>query len=51
MHSEDTQRIISMRVNLMMNTAMKLMRRRGDASVPLTIREVESEDDEMENEP
>jgi hypothetical protein len=25
--------------------------RRGDASVPLTIREVESEDDEMENEP
>lgn len=49
MHSEDTQRMISMGVNLMVNTAMKLMRRRGDASVPLTIREVESEDDEMEN--
>jgi hypothetical protein len=41
----------------MVNTAMKLMRRRGDVAIPLTIREVESDDDdgetlddEMENE-
>jgi hypothetical protein len=42
----------------MVNTAMKLMRRRGDIAIPLTIREVESDDDdgetlddEMENDP
>jgi hypothetical protein len=48
MHSKDTQRMISMGVNLMVNTTMKLMRRRGDIVIPLTIREVESEDDDGE---
>jgi hypothetical protein len=34
MHSEETQKMISMAVNLMVNTTMKLMRRRGDTTVP-----------------
>jgi hypothetical protein len=48
MHSEDTQKMISMGVNLMVSTTMNLMRRRGDTAVPLTIWEVESEDDDEE---
>jgi hypothetical protein len=47
MHSEETQKMISMGVNLMVNTTMKLMRR-GDAVVPLMIREVESNTDDEE---
>jgi hypothetical protein len=48
MHSEDTQRMISMDVNLIVNTTVKLMRRRRDAAVPMMIREVESEDEDGE---
>jgi hypothetical protein len=41
LHLEETQKMISMGVNLMVNTAMKLMRR-GNTVVPLTTREMES---------
>jgi hypothetical protein len=50
MQLEDTQRMISMGVNLMVNTAMKLMRGRSNSAVPLTIRDVaQEEDEEVEN--
>jgi hypothetical protein len=50
MQSEDTQRMISMGVNLMVNTAMKLMHGRSNSAVPLTIRDVaQEEDEEVEN--
>jgi hypothetical protein len=58
MHSEETQRMILMGVNLMVSTSMNLTRRRSDVAVPLIIKEVESEDedgeeavDEMDSEP
>jgi hypothetical protein len=58
MHSEETQRMILMGVNLMVSTSMNLTRRRSDVDVPLIIKEVESEDedgeeavDEMDSEP
>jgi hypothetical protein len=50
MQSEETQRMISMGVNLMVNTAMKLMRGRSNSAVPLTIRDVAQEEgEEVEN--
>jgi hypothetical protein len=50
MQSEDTQRMISMGVNLMVNTAMKLMRERSNSAVPLTSRDVAQEEGvEVEN--
>jgi hypothetical protein len=42
--------MISMGVNLMVNTAMKLMRGRSNSAVPLTIRDVAQEEgEEVEN--
>jgi hypothetical protein len=42
--------MILMGVNLMVNTAMKLMRGRSNSTVPLTIRDVaQEEDEEVEN--
>jgi hypothetical protein len=48
MQSEDTQKMISMGVNLMVSTAMKLMCKRSDSAVPLTIRGMDQEDDDDE---
>jgi hypothetical protein len=44
MQLEDTQMMILMGVNLMVNTAMKLMRGRSNMTVPLTIRDVAQEE-------
>jgi hypothetical protein len=48
MQSEDTQKMISMDVNLMVSTAMKLMCKRSESAVPLTTRGVDQEDDDDE---
>jgi hypothetical protein len=48
MQSEDTQKMISMGVNLMVSTVMKLMCKRSDSAVPLTIRGMDQEDDDDE---
>jgi hypothetical protein len=48
MQLEDTQKMISLGINLMVSMIMKVMRRRSDSTVPLTIRGMDQEDDEEE---